>query len=87
MNEPLFIVCHNGVFLLPDAVYESLAALARNAFVYIREDEDALLISTTPVNGGRKRVLHTRVRSPMFLDEKYLAIVDLKESIRVMPVT
>jgi hypothetical protein len=87
MNEPFYIVCHNGVFLLPDAIFKSLASLARKDFVYLREDEDALLISTTPIADGRRRVLHTRFRSQMLRNARQLAIVDLKESIRVMPVT
>lgn len=87
MNEPFYVVCHNGVFVLPDAIYKSLSSLARNDFVYLREDEDALLISTTPVTDGRRRMLHTRFRSQMLRHARQLAIVDLKESIRVMPVT
>jgi hypothetical protein len=87
MNEPFYIVCHNGVFILPEAIYKSLASFARNDFVYLREDEDALLISTMPVAEGRRRVLNMRYRAPMFKSARKLAIVDLKESIRVMPVT
>ncbi|HJQ41126.1 MAG TPA: hypothetical protein VKB93_28650 [Thermoanaerobaculia bacterium] len=87
MTEPFYVVCHNGVFVLPDAIYKSLASLARKDFVYLREDEDALLISTTPITDGRRRVLHTRFRSQMLRHARQLAIVDLKESIRVMPVT
>ena len=87
MNDPFYIVCHNGVFMLPDPIYKSLASLARNDFVYLREDEDALLISTIPVADGRRRVLHTRIRSMMLRHARKLAIVDLKEAIRVMPVT
>lgn len=87
MNEPFYVVCHNGVFVLPEAIYKSLASFARNDFVYLREDEDALLISTTPVTDGRRRVLHMRFRTPMFRTARQLAIVDLKEAIRVMPVT
>lgn len=87
MNEPYYVVCHNGVFLLPDSIYKSLASMVRNNFVYLREDEDALLISTTRVTGGHRRALNMRFRSPMFRDSRKLAIVDLKEAIRVMPVT
>ena len=87
MNEPFYIVCHNGVFVLPEAIYKSLASHARRDFVYLREDEDALLISTTPVADGRRRVLHMRFRAPMFRTARQLAIVDFKESIRVMAVT
>jgi len=87
MNEPFYIVCYNGVFVLPDAIYKSLASLARNDFIYWREDEDGLLISTTPIADGRRRVLHTRIRAQMLRNARQVAIVDLKESIRVMPVT
>ena len=87
MNEPYYVVCHNGVFLLPESIYKSLASLVRNNFVYLREDEDALLISTTRIAGGYRRVLNMRFRSPMFRESRQLAIVDLKEAIRVMPVT
>jgi hypothetical protein len=85
-NEPQYVVCHNGVFTLPDAVYKSLAALVKNGFVYLRQDEDALTISTTRLVDGRRRVLNTHFRSPQFRGATKLAIVDLKESIRVMPV-
>ena len=86
MNEPFYIVCYNGVFILPDEIYKSLASFARNDFIYWREDEDGLLISTTPITDGRRRVLHTRIRSQMLRSARQVAIVDLKESIRVMPV-
>ena len=85
-NEPLYVVCHNGVFMLPERVYQSLAALVRNGFVYLRQDEDGLTISTTRIADGRRRVLQTRFRAPAFRTATRLAIVDLKESIRVMPV-
>lgn len=85
-NEPLYVVCHNGVFLLPDQVVEALSSLVTNGFVYLREDEDVLTISTIRVTDGRKRVLQNRFRAPMFRDATKLAIVDLKESIRVMAV-
>jgi hypothetical protein len=87
MNEQLTIVCHNGVFVLPEAVYKSLAAFARNDFVYIREDDDALLISTIPIADGRRRVLHMRLRTTMFRNARQLAIVDFRDAIRVMPLT
>ena len=87
MNEPLYVVCHNGVFSLPDAIYRSLASLVRNNFVYLRQDEDGLTISTTRLTDGHRRLLNTRFRSPMFRSARQLAIVDLKESIRVMAVS
>jgi hypothetical protein len=85
-NEPLYVVCHNGVFILPDRVVESLSTLVTNGFVYLREDEDVLTISTTRLAEGRRRLLQSRFRAPMFRDAVKLAIVDLKESIRVMAV-
>jgi hypothetical protein len=85
-NEPLYVVCHNGVFVLPDEVVKSLSSLVTNGFVYLRQDEDVLTISTTRVTDGRRRVLQNRYRAPMFRDATKLAIVDLKESIRVMAV-
>ena len=85
-NEPMFVVCHNGVFILPDEVVKSLGMMVTNGFVYLREDEDMLTISAVKVTEGRRRVLQNRFRSPMFRDATKLAIVDLKESIRVMAV-
>jgi hypothetical protein len=82
----IYVVCHNGVFLLPDEVVKSLSTMVTNGFVYLREDEDMLTISTTRLADGRRRVLQNRYRSPMFRDATKLAIVDLKESIRVMAV-
>jgi len=87
MNEPFYIVCHNGVFVLPDAIYKSLSSFARNDFIYWREDEDGLLISTAPIADGRRRTLHTRIRAQMLRNARQVAIVDLKESIRVMPLS
>lgn len=84
--EPEYVVCHNGVFLLPDGVVQALSALVVNGFVYTREDEDTLTISTVRLTDGRRRLLQNRFRAPMFRDATKLAIVDLKESIRVMAV-
>jgi hypothetical protein len=85
-HEPLYVVCHNGVFLLPDEVVRALSSLVTNGCVYLRQDEDVLTISTTRLAEGRRRVLQNRFRAPMFRDATKLAIVDLKESIRVMAV-
>ena len=85
-SEPLYVVCHNGVFLLPDHVVHSLSSLVTNGFVYLREDPDVLTISTIRLTEGRRRVLQNRFRAPMFRDATKLAIVDLNESILVMAV-
>lgn len=86
-NELLYIVCRNGVFILPNAIYESLGALVTNGFVYLRQDDEVLTISTTKIADGRRRVLNTRFRAPMFRDATRLAIVNLNESLRVMAVS
>ena len=86
-NEPQYVLCRNGVFLLPDAVVRSLGSHVRNGFVYLRQDDDALTISTSRIAEGQRRVLQARFRVAMFRDARKLAIVDLNESIRVMPVS
>jgi hypothetical protein len=85
-NESLYVVCRNGLFFLPESVFESLRALVTNGFVYLRQDDDVLTISTAKITDGRRRVLNTRFRAPMFRNATLLAIVHLNESIRVMSV-
>jgi alpha-amylase/alpha-mannosidase (GH57 family) len=82
----MYVVCNRGVFTLPEEIFRSLSALATNGFVYLREDRDVLTISTTKIADGRRRVLNTYYRAPMFRDATQLAIVDYRESIRVMAV-
>jgi hypothetical protein len=86
-NEPLYVVCHNGVFVIPDALFRSLAALVKNGFVYLRQDIDTLTISSTRIADGRRRVLNGRFRANMFREATRLAIVDLRGTIQVMAVT
>ena len=86
-NEPLYVVCRNGVFMLPETVYKSLANLVTNGFVYLRQDEDTLTISTARITDGHRRTLQMRFRAPMFRDATRLAIVNLRESIRVIAVS
>ncbi|HYI10599.1 MAG TPA: hypothetical protein VEK57_16180 [Thermoanaerobaculia bacterium] len=85
-NEGLYVVCQNGVFILPARVYETLSSLVTNGFVYLRQDDDSMTISPTRITDGRRRVLNTRFRAPMFREATRLAIVDLNDSIRVMGV-
>ena len=86
-NEPLYVVCRNGVFMLPETVYKSLANLVTNGFVYLRQDEDTLTTSTARITDGHRRTLQMRFRAPMFRDATRLAIVNLRESIRVIAVS
>lgn len=85
-NEPLYVVCRNGVFTLPESVYKSLAASVTNGFVYLRQDEDTLTISTQRITDGRRRILQNHYRAAMFRDATKLAIVGLDDSLRVMGV-
>ena len=87
VNEMHYVGCRNGVFILPESVFKALSAIVTNGFVYFRQDDEVLTISTTRLADGWRRVLQPRFRAPMFRDATKLAIVDLKESIRVMAVT
>jgi hypothetical protein len=85
-KEPLYVVCQNGVFILPEHVFRMLSSQVTNGFVYLRQDEDSLTISCTRITDGRRRVLNARFRSPMFREAVKLGIVDYRDSIRIMPV-
>ena len=84
-KEPLYVVCQNGVFTLPDHLFRTLSARS-NGFVYVRQDEDALTISTTRIADGRRRVLNARLRWPTLREATKLGVVDLNESIRLIAV-
>jgi hypothetical protein len=85
-KEPQYVVCQNGVFILPEPVYRALSALVVNGFVYLRQDEDMLTISSTRIADGHRRVLNTRFRAPMFRNATRLGIVELNESVRLIAV-
>ena len=86
-NESQYVSCRNGAFVLPERVYRDLASQVTNGFVYTRQDDDVLTISATRIEGGQRRVLNGRFRSPMFRAAKQLAIVNLEESLRVMAIS
>ena len=85
-NAGHYVVCQNGVFILPDHVFKTLSSLVTNGFVYLRQDDDTLTISTTRIADGHRRRLNSRFRAPMFREATRLAIVGLPDSIRVMGV-
>jgi hypothetical protein len=86
-NQSLYIVCRNGVFILPEHVCKALGALITNGFVYLRQDDEVLTISATRIEGGHRRVLSGRFRAPMFRAAKKLAIVNYNDSLRVMAIS
>jgi len=86
-NELLYVVCRNGSFALPEHLCKLLQSLMTNGFVYLREDEDVLTISTTRITDGRRRLMRGHFRVPMFRDAKKLAIVNYQQSLRVMAIT
>lgn len=82
-----YIICRNGVFILPEHVCRALEALITNGFVYLRQDDEVLTICTSRIPDGHRRVLSGRFRVPMFRDAKKLAIVNYNDSLRVMAVS
>ncbi|HUR82966.1 MAG TPA: hypothetical protein VM733_19560 [Thermoanaerobaculia bacterium] len=86
-NHEHYVVCHHGVFVLPENVFQSLAGWVTNGFVYFRQDEEVLTISSTRLAGGHRRQLNSRFRAPMFRNARKLAIVNYNESVQVMAVS
>ena len=86
-NDPLYILCRNGVFILPESVCSALRALVPRGFVYLRQDDEVLTIATARIAGGYRRLLSGRIRAPMFRGAKKLAIVDYNDSLRVMAIS
>ncbi len=54
--------------------------------MYVREDEDALVISSTPLTGGRRRTIRDQMKITNFFEATRLAIVDLGEQLRITPI-
>jgi hypothetical protein len=86
-NESHYVICRNGVFILPEPVCHALQVQVPNGFVYMRQDDEVLTISTIRIEGGQRRVLSGRFRAPMFRTAKKLAIVNYNDSLRVMAVS
>lgn len=85
-NEQVFVGCRDGLFFIPEALLSSLSALVQDGFVYLRQDSDTMMISTTRIAGGQRRVLSGRFRANMFLHATELAIVDLRGTLQIMAV-
>jgi len=84
--QPLFVPCINGLFAIPDELFEGLRQACPEGTLYIRQDEDVLTISPTRIADARKRHLNQRYRIPMFRTATQLAVIDMVENIRIMAV-
>jgi hypothetical protein len=84
MPEAVQIACVGGVFVLPDEVYAALKRAASSGMVYLRQSEDSLLISPTPVGGGRRRQLQRQYRAAIFQTATRLAAIRMGESLLLM---
>lgn len=84
--QPVFVPCINGLFSIPDELFEGLRQACPQGTLYIRQDEDILTISPTRITDARKRHLNQRYRIPMFRTATQLAVIDMVENIRVMAV-
>jgi hypothetical protein len=85
-NEQYLVGCRDGLFFIPEALLSSLSSLVPDGFVYLRQDSDTMMISSTRIAGGQRRVLSGRFRANMFRQATELAIVDLRGVIQVMAV-
>lgn len=85
-NEQYLVGCHDGLFFIPETLLSSLSSLVTNGFVYLRQDSDTMMISSTRIAGGQRRVLSGRFRANMFRQATELAIVNLRGTIQVMAV-
>lgn len=85
-NEQYFVGCREGLFFIPNALLSSLSAVVTDGFVYLRQDSDTMMISSTRIVGGQRRILSGRFRAQMFQNATELAIVDLRGTIQVMAV-
>ena len=71
---------------MPDEVYATLRESAPSALVFLRHDEDVLIISAERMIDSRRRQLHHTYRIPTFRYATKLAIMTLGGTLQVMPV-
>lgn len=82
----MFVLCSNGIFLLPDATFEKLAASTRYGQVFIREDEDGVTISPEHLMDGRRRLLKKKCKALSLREATEVAVIDLGSDVRIVPV-
>ena len=86
MKQDNEIVCRGGVFSLPDELFVSLKRACPTGVLYIRQDEETVVISPQPIADGRRRQLNRRYRAEIFRNATRLVLVDAGETIRLMAV-
>ena len=72
--------------MLPDEVFDRLAANSRAGQVFIREDEDGVTISPDHLLGGRRRLLKKKCKALSLREATEVALIDLGSDLRIMPV-
>lgn len=87
MRETIQISCVSGVFTLPAEVFAVLKRSSSSGMIYLREGEESVVISPTPVTGGRKRQINQHYRVSVFQDATKLALVEVGETILLMAVS
>jgi hypothetical protein len=85
-NDPLIIRCAGGVFTLPTELLEWLRSRTTTGLIYIREDEDVLILSPTRITDARRRALHPSYRIASYRDVVKVAVINMDENVRIMPV-
>lgn len=85
MNPADPIHCSGGTFELPPSAFARLEAACVSGLVYLRQDEDILTISPVRLVDGRRRRLRNHYRVPMFRTVTRLAVLELGDTIVLMP--
>lgn len=80
------IACHGGAFTLPDEVFRYLKEASTSGLVYLRHDEDTVVISPVPIPDGRRRQINRQYRADIFRNATRLKVMEMGETIRLMAV-
>jgi hypothetical protein len=86
MRELPQIACVSGVFTLPDEMFRNLKRAAANGLIYIRQDEDSMILSPTRIADGRRRQLNRQYRAQIFRTATRLAVIEMGDTVRLMAV-
>ena len=83
--EPLVIPCSNGVFEMPP---EAVAAIRTGdgGIVYVRHDEESMIVSAEPLSGGKRRHIHRFYSAPIFRDATRLVVIPMPHAVQIMAI-